>query len=298
MQEKKRLLLILFYVFIVMQSGICFATGTMSPPVNDIVTCGWGPRVHPVTGLPQGNHDGIDFGSDVGTAVHSVADGVVIYTGQVSGYGVYVEIDHGGGLHSFYAHLDSFASTAGQVVRAGDIIAYSGDTGIGTGPHLHFGMHTGCNDEILSGSTVNPAEFLDGNLSVPDSPMIGPDGEFYRGDDDVINISFDGYYDFAKPLREAINTFSIHCTAGIKLVQEEVRWLFFSLIVIDVALSAMFNLFKNDWKPIEWVIKRALKYGFILFLIAHWGDMIANNLKDYFVYMGATAVGSDYTNAG
>lgn|GEM_PF-320494 len=128
------------------------------------------------------------------------------------------------------------------------------------------------------------AEFTGTNLDNAPTAMI----PFHIGNSSLLKLDFD----FAKPLRDAINTFSQQCTAGIKLVQDDVKWLFFSLIVIDLALSAMFNLFEDDWEPLSWFLKRFLKYGFILFLILHWGDMLANSLKDYFVYMGAAATGA------
>jgi P-type conjugative transfer protein TrbL len=263
----------------------------MMAPVADEVTSPWGFRTHPVYGT-QKLHDGIDFGADIGTPVHAAADGVIVCDTEVSGYGNYIEIDHGNGIHTFYAHLNSFASSPGQAVRQGDVIAYSGNTGIGTGAHLHFGLHIGAGGSILSGEPANPADYLDGSIAIPDTPAIGVDGNFYRSDFDEFNIDFDSYYDFAKPLRDAINEVSKQCTKGLKLVQEDIKWLFFALVTIDLALSATFNLLEGEWEPISWLARRFIKYGFVLFLIVHWGDMVANGVRDYFVSAGGLAAGA------
>ena len=87
-----------------------------------------------------GYHPGIDFGVKMGTPVKVVADGVVIEAyedGYNKGYGGYVKVDHGNGLHSLYAHLSRVDVVEGQQVSAGEALALSGNTGVSTGPHLH-----------------------------------------------------------------------------------------------------------------------------------------------------------------
>jgi murein DD-endopeptidase MepM/ murein hydrolase activator NlpD len=90
-----------------------------------------------------GYHPGIDFGVPIGTSVQAVADGVVIEAeedGWHKGYGGYVKVDHGDGLHSLYAHLSRVDVSVGDQVSAGDHLARSGNTGVSTGPHLHLEM--------------------------------------------------------------------------------------------------------------------------------------------------------------
>jgi murein DD-endopeptidase MepM/ murein hydrolase activator NlpD len=87
-----------------------------------------------------GYHPGIDFGVKSGTPVKAVADGVVLEAheaGYNAGYGGYVKIDHGNGVHSLYAHLSRVDVAEGQQVSAGEALALSGNTGVSTGPHLH-----------------------------------------------------------------------------------------------------------------------------------------------------------------
>ena len=84
------------------------------------------------------NHDGIDVGAASGTDIYAVLDGKVILAEAVSGYGNYIIIEHNDGIETAYAHCDSILVSAGEEVKAGQLIAYVGSTGNSTGPHLHF----------------------------------------------------------------------------------------------------------------------------------------------------------------
>ena len=84
------------------------------------------------------NHDGIDIGADRGTDIYAVQDGTVVLAEVVSGYGNYIIIEHKNGIETAYAHCDSILVSAGEEVKAGQLIAYVGSTGNSTGPHLHF----------------------------------------------------------------------------------------------------------------------------------------------------------------
>lgn len=87
-----------------------------------------------------GYHQGIDIAAAHGVDVHAAADGLVLWAdGDWNrGYGVCVEIDHGGGIHTFYAHLSALAVEAGQAVTRGQVIGKVGASGVSVGPHLHF----------------------------------------------------------------------------------------------------------------------------------------------------------------
>ena len=105
---------------------------------------------------PQQNqkfHDGIDIGVPLYTPIQAPADGIVIVAKWYNGYGNYIEIDHGNGVHSFYGHLSSFNVKIGDKITQGKIIGKSGNTGIGTGAHLHFGVHK-------NGQRTNPLDFF------------------------------------------------------------------------------------------------------------------------------------------
>lgn len=112
-------------------------------------------RVNPVTGKSE-THGGIDIcvsGGSYGKAISAAASGTVITASYHYSYGNYVMIDHGNGLATLYAHCSSLAVGAGQSVSAGQTIAYVGDTGYVSGPHLHFEVR-------VNGSRVNPLNYV------------------------------------------------------------------------------------------------------------------------------------------
>ncbi len=126
-------------------------------PQGRPVGSGWissyfGKRTDPFTGKPA-NHTGIDFAGKLGAEVVAVADGVVTMSSDRYGYGLMVEINHGNGYSTRYAHNSENHVAVGDEVRKGQIIARMGDSGRATGPNLHF--------EVLKGGTrVNPLSFI------------------------------------------------------------------------------------------------------------------------------------------
>jgi murein DD-endopeptidase MepM/ murein hydrolase activator NlpD len=129
--------------------------GFLSYPVPGSITSGFGLRYHPILHYYR-MHTGVDFGAPCGTPVHAAADGDVISAGPAGGYGNRVVIDHGevngGDLVTTYNHLSGIVVRSGSV-RRGQIIAYSGTTGLSTGCHLHF-------ETLLDGRYVNPVNYL------------------------------------------------------------------------------------------------------------------------------------------
>ncbi|HEY0660883.1 MAG TPA: M23 family metallopeptidase [Lysobacter sp.] len=128
------------------------AVPSREPIANSYITSGFGGRADPILGGSQ-FHKGIDFEADVGDPVLSVADGVVSYAGVRSGYGNVVEVDHGNGYVTRYAHNSRLVRRVGELVRAGQEIAKAGSTGRSTGAHVHFEVWE-------NGRYVNPRKFL------------------------------------------------------------------------------------------------------------------------------------------
>lgn len=126
--------------------------GQFTMPVSMArVTSSFGMRFHPLLGFSR-MHKGIDIGTAWGTPVHAPADGVIAFAGRSGGYGNYLKMAHGGSIVTCYGHLSRFAVRAGQRVSRGQVIAYSGNSGLSTGPHLHW--------EVLRGGVaVNPRGF-------------------------------------------------------------------------------------------------------------------------------------------
>ncbi|HEY3813087.1 MAG TPA: peptidoglycan DD-metalloendopeptidase family protein [Caulobacteraceae bacterium] len=115
-------------------------------------TSGFGVRTDPFTGRPA-LHTGLDFAGPMLTPIHATAPGIVSFTGPRSGYGNVVEIDHGGGFKTRYAHLATIAVHVGDHVALGQRIAGMGSTGRSTGPHVHYEIW-------INGRVENPIRFV------------------------------------------------------------------------------------------------------------------------------------------
>ncbi len=122
------------------------------PVAHGYVVSGYGVRVDPITGR-QAQHLGVDFDVPLGTDVLAVAEGVVTYSDNRAGYGNTVEIDHGNGYMTRYAHNSRNVVEVGARVHIGDVIAKVGSTGRSTGPHCHF-------EVWLNGRPVNPMAYV------------------------------------------------------------------------------------------------------------------------------------------
>jgi murein DD-endopeptidase MepM/ murein hydrolase activator NlpD len=123
-------------------------------PAPGRISSGFGMRDHPRYGVRR-MHTGIDITMPSGTPLHATADGVVSFADRSGGNGNIVVIEHGHGLSTVYAHNTRNKVKAGQTVKRGDVIAYSGSTGISTGPHVHY-------EVWRNGQSVNPGPFLEG----------------------------------------------------------------------------------------------------------------------------------------
>ena len=114
---------------------------TPIPLTQARLSSGFGLRYHPIYKVRK-LHTGIDFGARVGTPIYATGGGKVTKVStSFYGYGKQVEIDHGFGLKTKYAHLSEFKVKVGQRVKRGELIAYSGNTGTSSGPHLHYEVH-------------------------------------------------------------------------------------------------------------------------------------------------------------
>ena len=121
-------------------------------------TSNFGIRSDPFRGTAA-MHAGVDIPGPVGTPIYATADGKVVSVDvKFSGYGKMVEIDHGFGYRTRYAHMHEFAVRSGQNVKRGDLIGYVGNTGLSTAPHLHY-------EVLINGSQVDPVHYFYNDLS-------------------------------------------------------------------------------------------------------------------------------------
>ncbi|MBX7241134.1 MAG: M23 family metallopeptidase [Bacteroidia bacterium] len=127
-------------------------------PVPGIVISGFGVRHHPILKIRK-EHTGLDFTAPIGTPAMATADGEIITAGHSSGgYGNQIEIDHGFGFVTKFAHLSEIKVQVGQKVKRGDIIGLTGNTGLSSGPHLHYEI-------IKNGEKIDPVDYFYQDLS-------------------------------------------------------------------------------------------------------------------------------------
>ncbi|HEX8041235.1 MAG TPA: M23 family metallopeptidase [Chryseosolibacter sp.] len=129
------------------------------------LSSGFGMRIHPIYKVKK-MHPGIDFAASIGTPVYATADGTVSKVDvKFSGYGKMVEIDHGFGYRTRYAHMHDFAVQKGQHVKRGDLIGYVGNTGLSTAPHLHY-------EVFINDQRVDPVHYFFNDLTAAEYEKI------------------------------------------------------------------------------------------------------------------------------
>ena len=134
-------------------------------PLNGVLLSGYGMRIHPVLKY-QRMHEGLDFRADIGTEIFTTGDGTVKFAGRRGTYGNLLEIDHGYGYVTRYAHLSGFADgiRPGVKVERGQLVAFSGNTGVSQGPHLHYEIR-------INGRSVDPLNFLFADITPEEYQM-------------------------------------------------------------------------------------------------------------------------------
>ncbi len=117
-------------------------------------------RMHPILHVAR-PHEGIDITAPAGTPIRAAADGTVAFAGRNGNYGLMVEIDHGHGYITRYAHASKLMATSGQRVKRGDVVAAVGSTGLSVGPHLHY-------EVLVKGRPADPRSFIIETRGIPD----------------------------------------------------------------------------------------------------------------------------------
>ena len=121
-------------------------------PTAGWVTSYFGQRVSPWAGTVK-MHEGLDIGAPFGTHILAAADGIVTYSGEKAGFGKFVQVDHGYGIETIYAHNRDLYVKAGQKIKRGTLLAGVGSTGHSTGPHLHYEVR-------VNGIAVDPLYYI------------------------------------------------------------------------------------------------------------------------------------------
>lgn len=128
-------------------------------PLSGIILSGYGMRRHPVLGYKR-MHEGVDFRARVGTPIHATGDGVVKATSRRGTYGLMLVIDHGHGYESRYAHLSRIHDDVrpGTEIKRGQLVGYTGNSGVTSGPHLHYEVRQ-------NGNPVDPLNYMFADLT-------------------------------------------------------------------------------------------------------------------------------------
>ena len=136
------------------QLRLALARVPLAPPLDGRleVTSPFGARLDPFLGRPA-LHTGVDLHEGFGTEIRATASGRVVSAGSAGGYGNMVEVDHGSGVSTRYAHMERVAVAPGETVARGAVLGYVGATGRATGPHLHYEVR-------IDGEPVDPMRFL------------------------------------------------------------------------------------------------------------------------------------------
>ena len=121
-------------------------------PANGWITSYFGPRISPTSGRRK-MHEGLDVGGRYGTPIVAPADGVVTYSGKKTGFGLFIQLDHGYGVETLFAHAQKLHVRKGDKIRRGTLISEIGNTGYSTGPHLHYEVR-------VNGIAVDPLYFV------------------------------------------------------------------------------------------------------------------------------------------
>lgn len=129
-----------------------------SPVTRSIITSGYGYRYHPIL-KKRKMHKGVDLKADIGEPIYAPADGVVEYVrnGYSGGYGNMLKLYHSFGFSSIYAHLKKSVVKRGEFVKKGQLIGYSGNSGLSSGPHLHYEIR-------FLGKALDPKPFIDWSM--------------------------------------------------------------------------------------------------------------------------------------
>lgn len=276
----KKLFVLLALLLLVLAGGPPAEAGLAAP-----VTSPFGPRgVNPVTGLPEGVHCGVDFGVPAGTGIPSPVTGTVLNAGdQGDGYGVSIVIreDDTGDIWRF-AHNSEACVSVGDHVGIDTLLAYSGNTGLSTGDHLHVEILQGPGDAgsyYSAGSTaMDPSARLyaggwsstSGEISTSAGSVTGLPG-FIRPS---IDFDFSSYFAPNAVLLSMTKELLNLITPALDFAEENLLRLVLILCALDLAVWACFGMVRGGLNPAEGIPK-IIRYGFFMVIIQSWHWMVS-----------------------
>lgn len=294
----KKLLFCLFFLFLLLAGSGQTEAGLAAP-----VTSPFGPRgVNPVTGLPEGIHCGVDFGIPAGTGIPSPVTGTVINAGdQGDGYGISIVVreDDTGDIWRF-AHNSEACVSVGDHVGIDSLLAYSGNTGLSTGDHLHVEILQGPGDasSYYSGGAIamDPSARLyaggwsstGGEISTSAGSVTGLPG-FVRPS---IDFDFSSYFAPNATLLAMTKELLDLITPALDFAQKHLMELVLLLCALDLSVWAAFGLARSNLDLSE-AIPKLMRYGFFMVVVQSWHWMVSMVFVPMVETISGTYAGTD-----
>lgn len=302
---KKYIAFLLVFLFSFFQVATCFAGFSMmecplTPPI--IITSPYGYR--PDVSVSASNfHYGIDMCSETeDQGVYAVADGVIAYAGEASGYGLAIVIEHTGvdgqPFYATYGDLSDIEVYYGVVASGTRIGTYGiGPGQSSTGDHLHF--------QISIGSFFQHGDGIDPQYWAVYAPWL--EGDYsntqHRGGSALAKFEAETFLAFTDEIQKIIDTFAEACVKGIKLITGIVYTVIGILMVIDFAMTYILDSIDQEklrspsYSIFKILILKSILYLFLFFFITHWGLFVGDSAKSLFVTLGGLTSGVDAETA-
>lgn len=275
---------------------LCFPSFAVeyAPPISGPLTSPWsGARAHPVTGEVR-RHDGIDIGVPIGTPVPAITSGYIGYAGWCDGYGNFVSIVDSEGVAWNYAHLDSIVVNEGDYVSADQLVAYSGNTGIGTGAHLHAERRVGG----TWADSSDPLPYYASKWNIGDyaGEIYDILGGAYQAVKRMIEIDFDytNYFSPSEILMTLFNKIIALLTLLFGKLEDALLELLLALFVLDLGWLLCKALSTNEF-DLASLVPRFIRYGFYLFMFKSWETLVKNVFIPFFEEVGSTFAGTEFS---
>lgn len=255
------------------------------------VTSPYGWRLHPVQGTLK-FHAGVDIGGiPINTPIPSLVTGTVAYAGWVSGYGNYIAVqDNATGLYVCFAHCNRFFVDVGTNVTEGQAIATVGNTGIGTGEHIHVEVRKELWGDHQK-NTMDPTSFVASKWTL--TGWDGKPGSIYDFFVPNITIDYSEYFSPSEELMKVTKDLLTTLSAAFGKMQEIMPSLLYALIIIDLAWL-MCKVAVGTVVAMNEVISRFFRYCFYIFAFQSWALFVREVFIPFFEQVGSTYAGRTF----
>ena len=255
------------------------------------ITSPYGWRMHPVYHVPK-FHAGVDIGDiPIDTPIPSLVTGTVAFSGWISGYGNYIAVkDDATGHYICFAHCNKLFFDVGTRVNEGQAIATVGNTGIGTGEHIHVEIRIGS----VNGDTIDPTSFVASKWSL--DGWDGTSGSIYDFFVPNISIDYSEYFAPSEELMKITKDLLTTLSATFGKLQEAMPYLLYALIILDLAWL-MCRSMLGAVVAMDEVITRFFRYCFYIMAFQSWELFVREVFIPFFEQVGSTYAGRTFEEA-